>query len=97
MEDKISNIKFYEYPAKYDTYSRVGHKAIQYGHDILVFGGINYHSDFTVNVFKINCENYQIETLYTKNSLSIEGFSLFSYKAKIYLWGGCGPAIVLQF
>jgi hypothetical protein len=40
MEDKIGSLKSYLYATKTE-YPRIGHRAIQVGHNILVFGGTN--------------------------------------------------------
>jgi hypothetical protein len=32
-----------------------------------------------------------VEIIQTSNNLKIQGFSLFSYKNHIYIWGGSGP------
>jgi hypothetical protein len=43
-------------------------------------------------VLKINCENYQIDIINTKNSYPIEGFSVAIEKQVILLWGGTRPS-----
>jgi phosphate uptake regulator len=54
MEDKIANLRSLLYAAKTD-YQRVGHRAIQVAHNILVFGGTNANNEFVTSVLRINC------------------------------------------
>jgi hypothetical protein len=54
MEDKIGNLKSFLYAARVETYQRVGHRAIQIGHNILVFGGTNGQNEFTTNILRTN-------------------------------------------
>jgi len=44
MEDKIPTLRSFTYQSRCDSYSRIGHRAIQIGHHILVFGGMNVQS-----------------------------------------------------
>jgi hypothetical protein len=90
MEDKIGSLRSFLYATKAD-YQRVGHRAIQVGHNVLVFGGINASNDFVTTILRINCESILVDPL--PNALiRLEEFSLFSYKDHLYLWGGFDPA-----
>jgi hypothetical protein len=39
-------------------YQRIGHRVLLLDQNILVFGGINYHSDFVTSILSISCETY---------------------------------------
>lgn len=54
MEDKIANLRSILFAAKTD-YQRIGHRAIQLAHNILVFGGTNFNKEFVTSILRINC------------------------------------------
>lgn len=41
MEDKLNKLKSLTYQIKTESYQRIGHRVIQIGHNMLVFGGVN--------------------------------------------------------
>lgn len=84
----MGNLKSYLCIGRPETSQRIGHRAIQVGHHILVFGGTNSANEFVTNILKISTENIFIEIIITSTQLKLEEFSLFSYKEHIYLWGG---------
>lgn len=90
----MGSLKNFFYPSRCEAYPRIGHRCIQIGHHILVFGGCNAQMDFNLPLLRINCETIHTDVIPTKNALRLQGFSLFSYKTHIYLWAGSTPTEV---
>ncbi len=67
---------------------RTGHRAARINDSILVLGGTDKAGKFVNKVHRINCLNNKIDTLVLENTISIEGFSLFSFQDTLFLWGG---------
>ena len=71
MNDIVCNLSARPFKTGCQFYSRIGHKAILKGSNILVFGGINYHNDFVTEILNINCESYEVLPILTKNSAPV--------------------------
>jgi len=76
MAESINDLSARAFKTGCPFYTRIGHRALLKGSNILVFGGTNYHNDFVTEILNINCESYEVLPIITKNSLPIEGFSL---------------------
>jgi hypothetical protein len=67
---------------------RTGHRAARINDSIFVLGGTDKAGGFLSEVHRINCLNNKIDTLILENTISVEGFSLFSHQEALFLWGG---------
>lgn len=88
MAEWIQKLTSHTFKVGHLPYSRIGHRAILMGSNIIVIGGTNFHHEVVTDILNINCESYEVSLLNTKNSVPIESFSLHSYNNIIYLWGG---------
>lgn len=67
---------------------RTGHRAARINDSIFVVGGTDKTGRFVNEVHRINCLNNRIDSLILENTISIEGFSLFSFQETLFIWGG---------
>ena len=77
---------------KTDQYPRIGHRIIFADHQILIFGGVTNTGEFNASIVKVDCETMTLDLVQAKNTLRLQGFSIFSFGDKIYFWGGSGPS-----
>jgi len=58
MTDFLHKLSAHTFKTGCQFYSRIGHRAILKGSNILVFGGTNYHNEVITEILNINCESY---------------------------------------
>lgn len=92
MQEEIDTVRSLYYTVRTDQYARIGHRIIGLQNDILVFGGVSPNGDYNSTVIKIDCETMTLDFVHTKNTLKLQGFSIFALEEAIYFWGGTGPS-----
>lgn len=79
MQEDINVVRSIYYTVRTDQYARIGHRIISVQNDILVFGGVSPNGDYNPTTIKVDCETMTLDFIHTKNTLKLQGFSIFSY------------------
>lgn len=67
---------------------RTGHRVARLNDSIFVMGGADREGQWVSELHRINSENCRIDSLILDTVLPLEGFSFFSLREALLVWGG---------